>query len=455
MMNYGSTPNTSRPTSTNYCVLPLLGAFVLRIILMLWSFQHTTHKDIYRFRDWAMIPYLYNLTDPYEGKHITFGIHPLNLPPGTLYILAGMYRVNLLAAKGVLKLTHAEPGALQWVNVAMTNAFLRLPAILSDILIGYLIFALVRKIVNEKSAVLSSGLYLFNPVVLYNGAFWGQMDAINTAAFLFALYCYFRRRSLLSILSLFLSLYVKLTPIFIIGPLMTLWFWLEKRKARFFLYTALSVSAIFALTIPISNMPHIWFYEFLQRNSFGEMNNITSLAFNFWWVVFKPRIHIGTPTDDFSFTLDTFIGSPESSSIFFGMPLFTWAIIITIGVLMPLLIAVMRLREKVLSPRMLFPVLSALSFIGYLYLPHMHERYLFPFFVLMAVTVGLTKKYLWAYVSISLLNFLNMYLVWHPMIRPALPYYLMNSADFQWGISVATLVVGMILYARIIRALIR
>ncbi|MEK7577674.1 MAG: glycosyltransferase family 39 protein [Patescibacteria group bacterium] len=431
--------------------LLLLVSLILRIVLMNWSFQHTLHKDIFRFRDWAMIPYVHNLTDPYEGKHITFGIDPLNLPPATLYIVTSMYRVNILAAKVIGKITHTDPGALQWVNIQLTNAFLRLPNFIADLLTGYLIYAIVRKYKDEKKALFASSLYLFNPSILYNGAFWGQMDAINNALFFLGVCLFLYHKKLLSIIALFLSLYVKLTLIVLIGPLLGAIIWFDKEKKKIMLYSIFSIALILVMTLPISLTPHLWFWEFFQKNSLGEMNNITSLAFNFWWVIFKPRIEIGQPITDFLFTQDRFVGSPESTMMFWGLSLFTWAILLFAVVSIPLMRAVMRLKEKIWKPEVLFMLLSLLSLVGYLFLPHMHERYLFAFFPLMAVSIGLTQKHSWLFMLISLLNFLNLYIVWHPMIHPSLPYDLMNSVDFQWFLAVATVALGILLYIRSVK----
>ncbi|MGH7245826.1 MAG: hypothetical protein ACREGI_02745, partial [Candidatus Levyibacteriota bacterium] len=195
-------------------------ALILRIGLMLLSFQHVEHKDILRFRDWATNSYLYGMSDPYKGDHLSFGTSPLNLPPGTLYTVSAMYRVNLLAAKAIIKITHTKPGQLSWVNGALIDAFLRIPSILSDLIIGYIIYLLVKKYKHEKNAILASGLFLFNPSIFYNGAFWGQMDSIHNALFFLGLYMFFTNKKFLTIFFLFLSLYVKLTLITLIAPLL-------------------------------------------------------------------------------------------------------------------------------------------------------------------------------------------------------------------------------------------
>lgn len=433
-------------------VILLVVACVFRIFLMLWSFEHPVHKDILRFRDWASIPYVYNLRDPYEGKHLTFGISPLNMPPGTLYILTSAYRVNLLAARVIMKVTHTQPGELIWVNVWLTNAFLRIPGIMSDLLIGYLIYAIVRKYRNQKNALFASGLFLCNPSIFYISSFWGQMDSIHNALFILALYVFYRGKQFLSLLFLFLSLYVKLTIVVLIVPLLFIMFLLNTYKIKFIAYVAFVIAFILLVTLPISNAPHIWFYEFLQKNSLGEMDNITSLATNFWWAVFKPRMIIGDPTSDFSFTLDRFVGSPSSATLFLGLSLFNWALVALFLVSLPLLRLVYLLKEKFFKPEILFLLLSLFSLLAYLFLPHMHERYLYPFIPLMAIYIGLKSKYLWIFCVISLLNFLNIYIVWHPMVNPALPYWLMNNENFQWMISFGTVLATFVLYVKVMKS---
>lgn len=413
---------------------------------MLWSFQHVEHKDILRYRDWAILPYLYNLSDPYEGKHLTFGISPLNMPPGSLYIVTSMYKLNLLAAKLVIKITHTKPGELVWVNIQLTNAFLRIPNILSDILTGYLIYLLVRKYKDQRNAIIASGLFLFNPSIFYNSSFWGQMDSVNNALFFLAVFLYHNGKKFLTLTFLFLSLYVKLTLVFLIVPFLFITFWLEKNKIKFVFYLFLVVILILLMTIPVSPAPHVWFYQFLQKNSLGEMNNITSLAFNFWWLIFKPRILIGDPVSEFNFTQDRFIGSPPSSTVYFGIPLFMWALIAISIVSIPLIRIIFKLKEKILKPNMMFVLLSLISLLAYLFLPHMHERYLFPFIPLMATSIGLTNKYLWIFIAISLLNFVNIFIIWHPILQLTFTYSLINNENFQWFVSLLTVALGVVLY---------
>ena len=67
----------------------------------------------------------------------------------------------------------------------------KLPIVAADLCIGYLIFtALRRRGEREPSAVLGMALYLFNPLVLLNGALLGRFDAIALALLLLSLEWY-------------------------------------------------------------------------------------------------------------------------------------------------------------------------------------------------------------------------------------------------------------------------
>ena len=67
----------------------------------------------------------------------------------------------------------------------------KLPTIAADLCIGYLIFAALRRRGERESiAVLGMALYLFNPLILLNGALLGRFDAIALALLLLSLEWY-------------------------------------------------------------------------------------------------------------------------------------------------------------------------------------------------------------------------------------------------------------------------
>ena len=82
----------------------------------------------------------------------------------------------------------------------------------------------------------------------------------------------------------------------------------------------------------------------------------------------------------------------------------------------------------------------------------MHERYLYPLFPLFAIYVGLKGKFLFIFIALSILNFINLYLVWHPMRLIFFPYEMMTNQWFQWIISGLTLAIAVIFYFKSLKS---
>ena len=62
------------------------------------------------------------------------------MPPGTLYIVSGAYRINILLSKIILRITHEDPGSNMFLNATLPTIILRLPSMIFDILIAVLIY---------------------------------------------------------------------------------------------------------------------------------------------------------------------------------------------------------------------------------------------------------------------------------------------------------------------------
>ncbi|MFI5241003.1 MAG: glycosyltransferase family 39 protein, partial [Microgenomates group bacterium] len=80
--------------------------------------------------------------------------------------------------------TQYTPGFLYWLwFVGKIGWFsplaIKIPVIIFDILTGFLIWKLIGK-VNLKFANYSFFLYVLNPLVIFDGSVWGQIDGILT-----------------------------------------------------------------------------------------------------------------------------------------------------------------------------------------------------------------------------------------------------------------------------------
>lgn len=130
-------------------------AFILRIWLGLTAQGY--QNDMNTFIAWGQ-----RLVDVGPGKFYEAGYFA-DYPPGYLYIL---YLLSLI--RGVFGFAHGTGGE---------NLLFKLPAILSDLVLGYLIYKVGRKKLGSGMAFGLMMLFLFNPAVLINSAAWGQADS--------------------------------------------------------------------------------------------------------------------------------------------------------------------------------------------------------------------------------------------------------------------------------------
>lgn len=429
----------------------LFFSFLIRLAVMIWSFNFRENTDVLRYRDWAGIAHIYSLKDTYNGAHLTFGTIPNTVPPGSLYVIVLMYELQIVLVKTFLHFFHTINTV--WVNGIFMDTSLRLPLILADLLIGILIFKVVAIKKSQKHAVFAASLFLFNPVIIYNSSFWGQMDSLNNLFFYIALFLLLQQKYFFATTSFFLSLFIKLSVLFQIPFFFLLLFTIEKKKAKIFISSLFSVIVILVLTLPISWNPIAWFINFFKNNSIGEMKNITAFAFNFWWVVFKPLIKVGPHTDAFNFSEIRLYGSPLSSEKLFGLPLFYFGVLLFTISTLPFIKLILNLKQKIMRQENFFLLFSVSSLLAFLFLPHMHERYLYPLFPLLATYIGITGKQIWTFILLSFFNLLNLYIVWHPFLYPSLPYSLMTNQSFQWSISIGLLITGLIFYIYSLKSL--
>lgn len=434
--------------------LILLLGLLLRITTMLWSFNFRENPDILVYRDWATISYVHSFADVYKPDYLTYGTLPSNYPPGIVYIFAPMYQGQLLISKIILRITHQPPGSIQWINHQLIDTALRLPSIIAELLIGLMIYLLVKAHAGKRIALFASSLFLFNPAVIYNSSFWGQTDSINNLLFFIAIYYFLNKNFYLSLLGLFLCFFIKLSLIFILPFFLLIIYICIKDKKKFLKALSLSIFMILLLTLPISLTPHLWLKDLLLNQGQGVLENITVFAFNFWWFILKPTILSGPPINLFSFSQITLVGSPLSSEPFIGITLNIWSFLFFAIFSFPLVYKILRGKLPLLqNPKVIFLFFTLLSLLGFLFLPRMHERYLYPVFPLLATYVGLKRKYLWLYVTLSLSHLINLYFVWHPMPIPLLTHQVMNNSLLPWIFSIVIVIGSAILYFQSLRPL--
>lgn len=424
-------------------------AFLVRIGLMLLATEFREHPDILRWKDWGRISYLYGFADTYSSTHLSFGTYPNNMPPGTLYLVSGAYRLWLMTGR-VLSLFGIAPGSNQWVNVILLQLFLKLPSIAADLFIAIIIYALIFEAKKEeKQALLGASLFLFNPVVLFNSAFWGQMDAINNVFFLLALWLLIKKHYSRAAAAFTVSLLIKFSLIFALPLMLCIAVWGNNRWKQTLVGMTVAAMLMIALfVLPISRDIG-WYPQYLMGNATGEMTNITAFAFNAWWVVFHPTLAMGS-SRDLTKVVDIWLTNAPLTQMRIG-PVSLGMISLSISLLIQGAVYLWFVKRKPLAEgKHIIAMGAVLAIVSFLTLPQMHERYLYPAIAPLAILVGFGIPLGNEFLLLSLLNLGNLIAVWHPMPMPIWMFDVMKNTWWQWSMAVGTLVVGLLTVKKIL-----
>ena len=274
-------------------------------------------------------------------------------------------------------------GKLGWVS----EWAVKIPVTLADIGVGVLIWNLVKK-VNPKFALASFFLYTLNPVTVFDGPVWGQIDGLLTLLLFASAYFLIEKKSFpWAVFFWALGFLVKPQSI-AIAPAFLLAVFLRKFKLKEILYgvlvgvaTIIFLSWPFFVSDPILGLPQ-------QIIKMGNFYSYTSVfAFNIWsWTGFwKP-----------------------DTALFLGLSLSGWGAIFLVS---SILLALFTFRKKLDSKANYFLLFAILSLCFFVFPTKVHERYLFPFFAFLLAAAGLAKsRNLTAiYIVTSLASFLNLY----------------------------------------------
>lgn len=204
-------------------------ALFIRVLIAPWTEQRF---DSYVNRLWCSLIYGYNLY-PFEPNMPAS--YPLILryafPPIWLFIILSIFPVWLRISG------YSFPGtpASLWergINsgnifesyrsfvpqaLPLLDFFFKLPNILADIGIGYLLYKFAKDSKYEKAVLF---LWLFNPYTIHISTVWGLFDPLCTFFALCSVYLLWKNRLVLSAIFLSLGVATKLYPLFFLIPVL-------------------------------------------------------------------------------------------------------------------------------------------------------------------------------------------------------------------------------------------
>lgn len=392
--------------------LVMLAAFALRMIFAVGPGYIVDTQD---YVVWSYKTVTYGLGSMYAAVN---GLWISDQSPGLNYILhvMGLLYRGIFAPDFLYPAVAGDP-ALRGLsdNPAfladpLHRTLLRLPMLLADLITGALIFVCARKYVAERGAWLVGLAYWFNPAVLWNGAYWGQTDAIHALLVLTSfILIIFPRRVGWAFFILGIAAFTK-PQAMIFGPLLLLGAYRVgnlKGIVHALVFGALG-AALVLLPVPFTGGAQGLLAYF--GDTVGHHPTLSANAHNLWWVIFH---------DDVTF--------PDTAALFPGAPLsYRTLSILLFGIFY--LAAVVKAWRAPLEDYFLYGAFVAFAF--FMLPTEIHENYGYALLPLMAVAMARERYWFLFYVAISLTMTLN-YALHDP---PLYTFFGLHDPHSDWAL---------------------
>jgi Gpi18-like mannosyltransferase len=306
--------------------------------------------------------------------------------------------------------SYAQPGV-------GLHLLVKTPSILGDVLLIVVTWHATAALLSDNEhrrrlALTAAAVIAFQPAVVYDSAIWAQTDASISVAMLAALVLAARDRPASAWTVWTIGFLIKPQPVLLLPVLLVLT--LRTSGAPGLLRGVSSVAAVTALVVGpwvLHGDTHrvTAAYGALMGSQYGRLS---ASAWNMWW--FADRFGHAAPADRFTV-----------------VPLLTYRLISLVLSLGAGTIAAGYLWVRCDLRRALIAG-AYMAFAFYMLPMSMHERYLFPFLVLLLPVAIVERRWLWLYVPASATLFLNMYVV-APSVSSWSGRWV--NAPFVWGVA--------------------
>ena len=394
----------------NTVIVLFLIAFFLRIFLSVTYYQ--CDIDVNLFKSWGNN----SLSGGFAQTYNTLGSN-IDYPPLYVYCLYTAAALN-----------SAFGGLFGFGQEYFFTVLIKLPSMLSDIAIGYIIFRYAKKyLASEEFCLFLTAAWLLNPLSLLDSACWGQVDSLLTI-FVLGSIIFLNKKNYL-VAGIFFGLGVMLKPqMFFFLPVFG-YMWLKdtvegKKAVEALKKFGLSVGgALIGVIVPYIPFMHMGFKEI---EIFGKNINLpwifslfmgtadhytyaTVNCYNFWFLLGKNWV--------------------KDDKLMGGVSLFTWGMIAIVLISLVTLYFSLKIKNSEGLPYLL----AAFMFAAVpCFAPRMHERYFFPAvaLLLIAAVIYNSKTLLFTTAGISAAGFLS---VSDIMMGLLVGGYLKTQDDSKYG----------------------
>ncbi len=297
-----------------------------------------------------------------------------------------------------------------WFNTILARALhitgtlghtllLKLPSMLADCAIGFLLYKICNPRMPRKWVLFIVSAWMFNPMVLLDSAAWGQVDSLQALPLCLMLYFIMKDRLVPASVCVAFAVILKPQGIFLIPILGFAWLRrlirnremsVGKKIGSFFGILGTFAGTLSLVALPFGIHRGTGFFKWIVELYIGTANGYkgaTVNSYNFYYL-------FGANWTN------------DSTKWLFGMTYFQWGFLFI--VLVCLLIGGLYLFGK-MEDGTPFLLASALVLGVTMFGPRMHERYFFPAiaFLLIAALILNNKILLWLFGGISGVSFLS------------------------------------------------
>lgn len=343
-----------------FYLFALIGLIIRLFLALLPGFEF----DINAWFAWAIRLYDLGFAKFYSNEVWT------NYTPGYLYILYFLGWLNDLF----------NLSSIQFLYL------LKLPAIFTDIILGYFVYKIILSRFSQRLALVASCFIIFNPAFIFNSSIWGQIDSILSILILYSILLLDLDKislssSLFGIAFLVKPQAISLIPIFF-GFLLRNNF---LKNITYIFLPALFIIYILSLAFFVSDF--ILGIPKLFLKMFGDYSYNSLFAYNFWGI--------------FGFWI-------EDSKTFLYLSYQVWGILFFTSYLFFSIFLYFKKKLDLFS-------FACLVLLAFYFLPtRVHERYLLPALPMLILTAFYLKSNSLKIITaaVSAIHSLNLYFVY-------------------------------------------
>jgi len=348
----------------------------------------------------APIPIFPHDPQYYVDWGLSLGHHPLDFytartdatyPPLAMYLFFLIDVANFLLAH----LFGQEP-IFVFTQSSLLVVLEKLPTILVEMATIALVYALARRELQQRRALVAAASYALSPFILGIGPLWGQSDALFTLPVVLA--CVFALRGKMGWSGAMCALAVTLKPqpvVFV--PLLLLYAlrWAGRSGALRYLGGLAGTGIVVCLPMLLPPMPQL--FAFVGNVQRPQLPRTTFDALNFWWVLGNIRVtggHLIAASNGLTSASAPWLGPLSPSKI--GFAIFAACYLVA---------AVGIWRQR--SANVLYSSAALVSLAFFMFTTEQRGRYIYPTLVLFLLAAIYERRYALIYAATSVFAFLN------------------------------------------------